>query len=66
MEKVLLKDLSCLKKAIEHFGNEYREEIINSITTYPCVLIGYYCEDIDFGNMYSFTTVTENDFKDLL
>ena len=63
MEKILLKGKFDLKNAYDHFGIKYKEEIIDSIDKYPCVLVGNYCEDWEFGDIYSFTTIYLYDFE---
>jgi len=65
MEKILLNSKEDLKLAISFFGNKYKSEITEEIANskYPCILIGKYAEDIEFGSGYSFTTITKDDFN---
>ena len=63
MEKILLKDKEDLYNAIKLFGEEWEKEINEEIKEYPCILVSLYADDIEFGEIYSFTTVTINDFK---
>ena len=62
MEKVLLKNNSDLVKVINQFGEEWEEDIKNEISIYPCVLIASFSDDIEFGEVYRFSSVTELDF----
>jgi len=63
MEKVLLKDELDLQKAIDFFGKEHKAEITKLIDNYPCILIGNYADDIEFGENYTFTIVVMEDFN---
>ena len=63
MEKILLTNKADLEKAISTFGQSYRKEIAQLITHYPCILVGYYSEDVDFGSGYTFTTIYHDDFN---
>ncbi len=62
MEKILLKKPSDLEKAIQQFGNEWEDDIKQEVTVYPCVLIAFFSNDVEFGEAYQFTAVTEIDF----
>ena len=62
MEKILLKNKSDLIKAIDQFGEEWKQDIQNEISIYPCVLIASFSDDIEFGQIYSFSSVTKLDF----
>lgn len=63
MEKILLNSKSELSKALDFFGNEYEGRINRLIRSFPCVLIGDYSEDIEEGDVYNFSTVILDDFK---
>lgn len=62
MEKILLKEKGDLKLAIQAFGHINKRGIEEVVNEYPCILIGHFSEDIEFGNGYSFTTVKPRDF----
>ena len=62
MEKILLKNEEDLKDAINFFGIEWEKEIKEEIKEFPCILISFYANDIEFGEIYRFTTVTINNF----
>jgi hypothetical protein len=63
MEKILLKDKSDIAAAVDFFGTDNRVAIKAAIKSYPCVLIGHYSDDIEFGDGYEFTTVSLDEFK---
>ena len=63
MEKILLKNEEDLKDAINFFGIEWEKEIKEEIKEFPCVLISFYANDIEFGEMYRFTTARITDFN---
>ncbi len=63
MEKMLLKEKQDLQKAIEFFGKEHKTDLVKSVNHYPCILIGNYAEDVEFGENYSFTTVVLEEFE---
>ena len=62
MDKFLLKNNNDLSKAITYFGLEWEKDIKEQISEYPCMLIGFYAEDIEFGNIYRFSSVIKSDF----
>ena len=62
MEKILLKNEKDLKDTINLFGIEWEKEIKGEISGFPCILISFYANDIEFGEIYRFTTVTINNF----
>ena len=62
MEKILVKNNSDLVKAINQFGKEWEEDIKNEISIFPCVLIASFSNDIEFGEVYQFISVTKLDF----
>tara|TARA_B100002052_G_C15820679_1_gene570343 strand:- start:1070 stop:1261 length:192 start_codon:yes stop_codon:yes gene_type:complete len=63
MDKILLKNDFDLYNAIEKFGDEWKDDIKKEVTKYPCILIHFYAEDIDFGSIYRFTGVLQSDFN---
>lgn len=63
MEKMLLKTEKDLKSAFSFFGKKYKKDIEEEVKKYPCVLIASYSEDIEFGSGYTFTIVSDEDFK---
>ena len=63
MEKILLKNEEDLKDAINFFGIEWEKEIKEEIKEFPCILISFYANDIEFGEMYRFTTARITDFS---
>ena len=63
MEKLLLKNEEDLKDSINFFGIEWEKVIKEEIKEFPCILISFYANDIEFGEMYSFTTVRITDFS---
>ena len=65
MEKILLKNRKDLNNAINLFGIEWEKEIIEEIHEFPCILVSFYSNDIEFGETYRFTTVSMNNFDNL-
>jgi len=63
MEKMLLKNNNDLKNAIIFFGIEWEKEITDEIKIFPCILVGFYANDIEFGEIYRFTAVEISDFS---
>tara|TARA_Y100001954_G_C15418914_1_gene411209 strand:+ start:231 stop:425 length:195 start_codon:yes stop_codon:yes gene_type:complete len=63
MEKILLNSDLDLINAINKFGVEWEKEIKNEISEYPCVLVSFYANDIEFGEMYSFSAVSKKDLN---
>lgn len=63
MEKILLKQKDDVQKAIDYFGKKYGANIQACIRSFPCILIGSYADDIEFGSNYTFTTVVLDDFE---
>ena len=63
MEKLLLKNEEDLKDSINFFGIKWEKVIKEEIKEFPCILISFYANDIEFGEMYSFTTVRITDFS---
>ena len=62
MEKILVKNNSDLVKVINQFGKEWEEDIKNEISIFPCILIASFSNDIEFGEVYQFSSVTKLDF----
>jgi len=63
MEKMLLKNNNDLKNAIIFFGIEWEKEITDEIKIFPCILVSFYANDIEFGEIYRFTAVEISDFS---
>mgnify|MGYP001398064261 CR=1 FL=1 len=63
MEKVLLKNEKDLKDVINFFGSEWEKDIKEEIREFPCILISFYANDIEFGEIYRFTAVSINNFN---
>jgi len=63
MNKILLKTNEDLKNAINFFGKEWKQEIKEEIKEFPCVLVSFYADDIEFGEIYRFTIVSMEDFQ---
>ncbi|MDA9808660.1 hypothetical protein N9B89_04685 [Flavobacteriales bacterium] len=64
MEKILLKNEENLKDAINFFGIEWAKEIKEEIKVFPCILVSFYANDIEFGEIYRFTGVEISDFHE--
>tara|TARA_B110000240_G_C13170593_1_gene313407 strand:- start:337 stop:531 length:195 start_codon:yes stop_codon:yes gene_type:complete len=62
MEKILLKNAEDLKDAINLFGIEWEKEIKEEIKKFPCILVSLYANDVEFGEIYRFTSVEISDF----
>lgn len=63
MEKMLINNTKDLKKAIDFFGSEWEGEIKAKCSITPCVLIGHYSEDVEYGFGYDFASVSKYDFE---
>jgi hypothetical protein len=69
MDKYYLENEEDLQKVKEEFEEEFQmdkvyfELIDEAISTYPCVLVYSYSEDVEFGDYYQFTSVTSEDFS---
>tara|TARA_B100000795_G_scaffold196432_1_gene150470 strand:- start:21 stop:215 length:195 start_codon:yes stop_codon:yes gene_type:complete len=61
--KILIKNNQDLKDAITFFGIEWEKLIKEEVKNFPCILISFYANDIEFGEIYRFTTITKLDFK---
>ena len=64
MEKILLKNEENLKDAINFFGIEWEKEIKDEVKIFPCILVNFYANDIEFGEIYRFTGVEISDFHE--
>lgn len=62
MEKIKIESKSDINKAVGYFGEQWEIVIKELIEEYPCILIGCYADDIEFGEGYSFTVVNKSDF----
>jgi hypothetical protein len=63
MEKMILNDTLDRNRAISFYGEKYKNEIKEVVSQYPCMLIAFYSEDIEWGNGYSFDIITIEDFQ---
>lgn len=63
MEKILIKNNQDLKDAITFFGLEWRQEIEDEIKTFPSILVSFYANDIEFGEIYRFSAIKISDFR---
>jgi hypothetical protein len=63
MEKILIRNEKDLKDAITFFGIEWRKEIKDEIKTFPSVLVSFYADDIEFGEIYRFSGIKISDFR---
>ena len=63
MEKILLKNEEDLKDVINLFGREWTKEIKEEIKVFPCILVSFYANDIEFGEIYRFAAVKISDFR---
>tara|TARA_B110000483_G_C17721750_1_gene361157 strand:- start:241 stop:444 length:204 start_codon:yes stop_codon:yes gene_type:complete len=66
MEKILLKNKKDIKDAINLFGIEWAKEIKEEIKEFPCILVSFYANDIEFGEIYRFTGVQISDFESII
>ena len=64
MEKILIKNEKDLKDAIIFFGIEWDKEIKDEVKIFPCILVNFYANDIEFGEIYRFTGVEISDFHE--
>ena len=63
MGKILLKNEEDLKDVINLFGIEWTKEIKEEIKVFPCILVSFYANDIEFGEIYRFAAVKISDFR---
>ena len=63
MEKILLKNEEDLKDVINLFGREWTKEIKEEIKVFTCILVSFYANDIEFGEIYRFAAVKISDFR---
>ena len=61
MRKTIIKNELELLEAIEFFGQEWEDEIKAEVKQFPCILISCYCDDIEFGEYYQFTSINTMD-----
>jgi hypothetical protein len=66
MEKILLKNEENLKDAITFFGIEWKELIKEEVKDFPFILVSFYANDIEFGEIYRFTSIEISDFRQLI
>ena len=63
MEKILLNKKGDVTKAVTFFGKKYKDDIKKVIREFPCMLIGMFSDDVEFGAYYNFSTVIKSDFR---
>ena len=63
MPQMYLEDKTDLKKAIDYFGIQWEKEIKLETKIFPCILISFFSDDVEFGESYRFETVSLSDFK---
>ena len=63
MEKMLIKNNQDVKDAITFFGIEWKELIKEEVKDFPFILVSFYANDIEFGEMYSFSAVSKKDLN---
>ena len=71
MRKIIIKNELGLQKTIQFYGEKWGDEIRTVVKEFPCILVSCYCDDIEFGEYYQFTSIKSldminlNDHKDL-
>ena len=65
MEKRLIKNEEDILKAIKFFGEKWDKEIRYEINHFPTILVSCYCDDIEFGEYYQFTSINTLDIISL-
>ena len=63
MEKILIKNNQDLKDAITFFGNEWGKLIKEEVKVFQYILVSFYANDLEFGEIYRFTAIEISDFK---
>ena len=63
MEKMLIKNNQDVKDAITFFGIEWKKLIKEEVKDFPFILVSFYANDIEFGEIYRFTSIEISDFK---
>ena len=66
MEKMLIKNNQDVKDAITFFGIEWKELIKEEVKDFPFILVSFYANDIEFGEIYRFTSIEISDFRQLI
>ena len=66
MEKMLIKNNQDVKDAITFFGIEWKELIKEEVKDFPFILVSSYANDIEFGEIYRFTSIEISDFRQLI
>ena len=61
MRKTIIKNELELLETIKFFGQEWEDEIKSEVQQFPCILISCYCDDIEFGEYYQFTSINTMD-----
>ena len=63
MKKILIKNNQDIKDAIAFFGVEWEKLIKDEMKRFPFILVSFYANDIEFGEMYRFTSIEISDFS---
>jgi len=66
MEKMLIKNNQDVKDAITFFGIEWKKLIKEEVKDFPFILVSFYANDIEFGEIYRFTSIEISDFRQLI
>ena len=66
MEKMLIKNNQDVKDAITFFGIEWEKLIQEEVKGFPFILVSFYANDIEFGEIYRFTSIEISDFRQLI
>ena len=61
MRKTIIKNELELLETIKFFGQEWEDEIKAEVQKFPYILISCYCDDIEFGEYYQFTSINTTD-----
>jgi len=61
MRKTIIKNELELMETIRFFGQKWEDEIKAEVQQFPCILISCYCDDIEFGEYYQFTSINTMD-----
>lgn len=60
--RIVLNSDKDVEEALLCFEVEAHEEIRSIVKEYPCILIGSYAHDIDFGEIHLLSVVQKEDF----
>ena len=64
MNRFIIKTDKDLNKVINFYGTEWKKEIEESIKEFPSVLVSFYANDVEFGEIYRFEAVTFSEFHE--